>query len=373
MDDNSIPLAPWAQTPQQNTQSSSGFPLAPWAQPQKPNAQVQLPPGSSADPDPVTRFLNSFGSAVTSPISAAQEMLTPHSNAEKQAQIQHAMDVYSQLQSKDPKIQQSARDQIISALPFGSTYLKARNGDIAGAVGDIGGIGALGAAMGGTGAALDSDLAQSLGSGIKAGAGDVAAGTAKAATGTGVAVGAHALGLGPFGEYMLAKPLIVNGLKQVGQGVKAGVEEGKTRYSLLKDPGDITFKNPSAAEQQAYESPVNTTKITTPKSITYKDSQNPTIAKELQLGTKRTMPDGSTQILRSVPIDDISGDPGNQIWGKLVDEYQQNGYTVHPELRDSGPNGDTKYTINEGHHRILSDVKNGKTNITTWVPLEQNP
>ena len=305
-----------------------------------------IPKGSSADPDPVTRFLNSFGPAVTSPISAAQEMLTPHSNAEKQAQIQHAMDVYSQLQSKDPKIQQSARDQIISALPFGSTYLKARNGDIAGAVGDIGGIGALGAAMGGTGAALDSDLAQSLGSGIKAGAGDVAAGTAKAATGAGVAVGAHALGLGPFGEYMLAKPLIVKGLKQVGQGVKAGVEEGKTRYSLLKDPGDITFKNPSAAEQQAYESPVNTTNITTPKSITYKDSQNPTIAKELQLGTKRTMPDGSTQILRSVPIDDISGDTvynpltkkweGNEIQGRLVDEYQQNGYNVHPELRDSG-------------------------------------
>ena len=214
-----------------------------------------IPKGSSADPDPVTRFLNSFGPAVTSPISAAQEMLTPHSNAEKQAQIQHAMDVYSQLQSKDPKIQQSARDQIISALPFGSTYLKARNGDIAGAVGDIGGIGALGAAMGGTGAALDSDLAQSLGSGIKAGAKDVAVGTAKTAAGGGVALGAHSLGGGPFMEYILAKPLIKSGLKQMGQGIKKGVDTGKTTYSLLKDPGDITFPGPSAAEADAFKRP----------------------------------------------------------------------------------------------------------------------
>jgi hypothetical protein len=376
MGSQSIPLAPWVSAQPQAQQSGDNIPLAPWS---------SVPTGSAADPDPVSRFLNSFGSALTSPLSLPQQIMNKRSSEEE-------TDLQNRLKSSDPKVVQSARDEIIAGIPGGSTYQKARKGDLAGAAGDIAGGVALGGLMGGAEPALNSDFVQASKAGLKAGAGDVAAGTAKAAAGTGVAVGAHSLGLGPFGEYMLAKPLIVKGIKQVGAGIKKGVEEGKTRYSLLKDPGDVEFPNPDAQAQGAFakpgeefelkgeqaprvipkqtsldiDNPVDTSQVPT-KSISYKQSQNPDIAKRLTVGAKRTMPDGSTQVLKSVPIDDISGDPGNQINRDIVNEYQKNGYSVHPELREGG---ETKYTINEGHHRILADVKNGKMNITTWVPAE---
>ncbi len=77
------------------------------------------------------------------------------------------------------------------------------------------------------------------------------------------------------------------------------------------------------------------------------------------------MPDGSTQVLKSVPVDDISPDAGNQIHPDVVRSYQTNGYAVHPELRDNPEGG---FTVQEGHHRISADVNNGAKGILAWTP-----
>lgn len=106
-------------------------------------------------------------------------------------------------------------------------------------------------------------------------------------------------------------------------------------------------------------------------AIPYDLTQNPDIAKGLPEGVQRAMPDGKTQTLTRVPIDDLAFDPGNTIYPDRVDEYQKNGYAVHPELRMNDLNDPTipeKFVVKEGHHRILSDVKNGKDSVLAWTP-----
>jgi cell pole-organizing protein PopZ len=84
---------------------------------------------------------------------------------------------------------------------------------------------------------------------------------------------------------------------------------------------------------------------------------------------------GKSQVLKTVPLDDISGDPGNKIYPQVVAKYQKQGYTEPPELRlsdTSNPDTPTKYTIQEGHHRILADAKNGADSVQAWVPQENS-
>ncbi len=99
--------------------------------------------------------------------------------------------------------------------------------------------------------------------------------------------------------------------------------------------------------------------------IAYEASVNPDVARGLTEGTQRVGKNGGSQTLRQVPIEHIEGDPGNTIYPERVDEYQKNGYAVHPELRTNPEGG---FTINEGHHRILADVRNGKDSILAWTP-----
>lgn len=100
-------------------------------------------------------------------------------------------------------------------------------------------------------------------------------------------------------------------------------------------------------------------------AIPYDLTQNAEVAKGLPEGVQRAMPDGKTQTLRQVPIEQIEGDPGNTIYPDRVEEYQKNGYAVQPELRANPEGG---FIINEGHHRILADVKNGKDSVLAWTP-----
>lgn len=91
----------------------------------------------------------------------------------------------------------------------------------------------------------------------------------------------------------------------------------------------------------------------------------PDVASMLKEGAVRENPDGSRQVLQRVPLDKIASDPGNEIYPDVVGSYQRNGYTVHPELR---ANEDGGLTVQEGHHRLAADAKNGKTEVLAWIP-----
>jgi hypothetical protein len=99
----------------------------------------------------------------------------------------------------------------------------------------------------------------------------------------------------------------------------------------------------------------------------YAETQKPEVAKTLTEGAIRKMPDGSTQVLKAVPIEHIEGDPGNTITEETVRKYQKEGAAVHPELRTNPEGG---FIIEEGHHRILADYRNGKREVLAWTPEE---
>ena len=106
--------------------------------------------------------------------------------------------------------------------------------------------------------------------------------------------------------------------------------------------------------------------------LPYEATINPDVARGLGEGAQRLKGE-QLQTLRQVPLEHIEGDPGNTIDPDRVDEYQKNGYAVQPELRTNDlndPEQPGKYVINEGHHRILSDVRNGKDSILAWTPDE---
>lgn len=134
---------------------------------------------------------------------------------------------------------------------------------------------------------------------------------------------------------------------------------------------DLTAK--TQALQNAYDEEqlaetAHKINLSKPKPLDYKDTQKPEAAVNLSAGDRRVMPDKSIQVLRQVPIDEISGDPGNKIYEGKVQEYQKNAYNPPGELR-TDPNGG--YIINEGHHRILADVRNGKNSVLAWTPEEE--
>ena len=99
--------------------------------------------------------------------------------------------------------------------------------------------------------------------------------------------------------------------------------------------------------------------------LPYAATQDAATAANLSQGARRTMPDGTTQVLKVVPIDRISGDPGNAIDETTVQKYQQNPSPIQPELRAGDDGG---YVIQEGHHRILAQVRNGANQVLAWTP-----
>lgn len=102
------------------------------------------------------------------------------------------------------------------------------------------------------------------------------------------------------------------------------------------------------------------------EGLTRAQTEKPEIASQLKEGDRRINPDGSTQVLQKVPLDNIEPAPGNQIDESTVANYQKNGYSVKPEL--SAPDENGQYEIFEGHHRITADARNGKDQILSWVP-----
>lgn len=105
----------------------------------------------SADPGKEHRdkgFFESAWDVVKSVPAAAVEMLTPHSRAEKEAQIQKALQFADRFvsahQGGDEAAKKAANDELMLALPGGSTIYKAKEGNYAGAAGDIAGMAVLG-------------------------------------------------------------------------------------------------------------------------------------------------------------------------------------------------------------------------------------
>lgn len=105
-----------------------------------------------------------------------------------------------------------------------------------------------------------------------------------------------------------------------------------------------------------------------PEPIPFADTEKPDVAMTLKEGDRRILPNKKVEVLKTVPVDQISGDPGNQINEGTVQMYQKNTYNKPAQLRD---NPDGGYTINEGHHRILADVRNGKNNVLAWTPDQE--
>ena len=92
------------------------------------------------------------------------------------------------------------------------------------------------------------------------------------------------------------------------------------------------------------------------------------------------MPDGSTQVLKRVSLDDISPDPGNVAHEegngvqKGIADYQKEPSPLQPELKLTedlkDPDTPTAYTIQDGHHRITAGARNGDVNPLSWIPEE---
>jgi hypothetical protein len=139
-------------------------------------------------------------------------------------------------------------------------------------------------------------------------------------------------------------------------------------YSVNVQPGTDVIDQLPDARMPAPASVQTGASASSPNvSIDRAKSVQPDVAKYLQEGDTRTNPDGSSQTLKRVPVDQIQGDEGNTIYENRVKQYQENGYDVQPELRN---NPDGGYVINEGHHRILADVRNGKSDVLAWTPNE---
>ena len=105
-----------------------------------------------------------------------------------------------------------------------------------------------------------------------------------------------------------------------------------------------------------------------PEPIPFADTEKPDVAMTLKEGDRRILPNKKVEVLQAVPIDQISGDVGNKINEGTVQAYQKNAYNKPGQLRD---NPDGGYTINEGHHRILADVRNGKNSVLAWTPEKE--
>jgi hypothetical protein len=90
-------------------------------------------------------------------------------------------------------------------------------------------------------------------------AGDMAKGTAKAAAGGTVAAAAHAVGLGPLGEYLFAKDLLKSGAKDVGTGIQkayGAFKEGIQNYQEANAPApEPTQRTPIWQTAQAMQPP----------------------------------------------------------------------------------------------------------------------
>ena len=116
--------------------------------------------------------------------------------------------------------------------------------------------------------------------------------------------------------------------------------------------------------------------------ITWEASKDPDIARKLDAGATRLMPDGSTEVLREVPFRDENGvqqihqdvDPdtgqANQVYEPTVQRYMKDGWAVQPQLRLSTDAEKPGFIVNDGHHRIEAADRLGRNSILAWTPEE---
>lgn len=180
----------------------------------------------------------------------------------------------------------------------------------------------------------------------------------------------------------LAEPKIVGGIKGGARGLIDTPYKSPYNIKLIGNPAWKELPESTPEAPGSTIGPVNKPELPsgrTPggiknqtKTISHSESIDPEIAKTLKEGDERTHINGETQILKKVPIDAIDPEApestGNNISEEKMQDLKTNPNPVHPELKV----GDNGYTIHEGHHRILNDVRNGKTDIIAWTP-KSNP
>ena len=141
----------------------------PAAQPVAPNDWQAVDPGDwepvgtspaqSVKPDPNLESLKSQGflesalNTIKAPLSMVLDMVTPHPLADRKKYALQLVDrVADVMKNGTPEQRQQLNDQMLAAIPFGSTVYKAKEGNLAGAAGDIAGMAALGGAANAAGA-----------------------------------------------------------------------------------------------------------------------------------------------------------------------------------------------------------------------------
>lgn len=215
---------------------------------------------------------------------------------------------------------------------------------------------------------------------VRTGGSDMATGAAKIAAGGAITAAGHAIG-GPVGATVagleVAKPLVTAGAKQFGAGASATL--GKLKQLV--------------ADKQAGGPPL-AGKVPLPPAVAVPDADSTVPYRNSMPAPMGTRPavqpsglkpqpamqirsDGQVQVLRDVPLDDINPESslqrGNSIDPEKVKRLRaaySAGDPVPPVELQPDPDGQAKYGIFEGNHRITAQVANGAGSIRAWVPAD---
>lgn len=127
---------------------------------------------------------------------------------------------------------------------------------------------------------------------------------------------------------------------------------------------------PAAAPAAGLEAPKVEQRIE--RELAWRDTLNPEVAQSLAESSTRTMPDGSLQVLRDIPVESISPaapteerPQGNVIYPEKVQEYTEKPSALPVELRETEPG---QFTVHDGHHRIEAAKARGEETVRAWVP-----
>ena len=147
--------------------------------------------------------------------NAAVEAFTPHSRQQKLAQVQHALDVADKYIHGTDTEKAAARDEMIANVPGGSTFIKAREGNLGGVAGDAIGMGLVGGALKAAGSDAAANAAANVATGVRVAAPDLAAGGARVLAGE---VLAKVPGMEIPARFGMGYP----GARQMGAGIQKG-------------------------------------------------------------------------------------------------------------------------------------------------------
>ncbi len=199
-------------------------------------------------------FLESAWNAIKSPIGAAKEMLTPRSRAEKEAQVQKALNWADRFvaahQNGTDAEKKAVNDEALVSLPFGSTVYKAKEGNYAGAAGDVAGL----AALGGVAKAAGNPVVQGAVKGAAKSAVEIQPMTLRGVTVPVPTVGASAAGGGAVTSMMglgHAPGVVIGAAVPIIRGAMRGGKAALAERALAADAAKIP---PDVMEQLTRES-----------------------------------------------------------------------------------------------------------------------